>query len=231
MVSLLISHGADTNAQNSSQRTALHVAVACDATDAAVYMLENGARMDIKDEWGSSPLECARNPAMRQLLQPYAVRPRPLPYPRRMGPLLVSSSAANYKLDACRRLKVTSGVSARTQADPAALAQQPIPQPAPAPESERTDAPVDDLAATQMRMLVVGEVLAEEAEAQAEAEAEPEAPEVRPPPLTHHPLAAASDCAVRSGGWRGGAGGAAGSGRSHRPARSRRAGGAPTLDD
>ena len=91
MVSLLISHGADTNAQNSSQRTALHVAVACDATDAAVYMLENGARMDIKDEWGSSPLECARNPAMRQLLQPYAVRPRPCPTPA--GWALCSSAA------------------------------------------------------------------------------------------------------------------------------------------
>ena len=95
VVSLLISHGADTNAQNSSQRTALHVAVACDAKDAAVYMLENGARMDIKDEWGSSPLECARNPAMRQLLQPYAVRPPP---PHTAGWVLCSSAAEQRML-------------------------------------------------------------------------------------------------------------------------------------
>lgn len=86
-----------------SQRTALHVAIACDAPDTAVYLLENGARMDVKDEvsssalssrlelarcravsdtthvacccqWGSSPMECARNAAMRQTLLPYKVR-------------------------------------------------------------------------------------------------------------------------------------------------------------
>lgn len=37
-----------------SQRTALHVAIACDAADTAVYLLENGAQMDVKDEVSSA---------------------------------------------------------------------------------------------------------------------------------------------------------------------------------
>lgn len=49
--------------------------------------------------------------------------------------------------------------------DPAVLAAAPVPQPEPAPESERPAVPPDDLAAAQMRMFIVGEVLAEGAEA------------------------------------------------------------------
>ncbi len=53
--------------------------------------------------------------------------------------------------------------------DPKVLAATPIPEAAPAPESERPAVPPDDLAAAQMRMLVVGEILAEEAEEATEA--------------------------------------------------------------
>lgn len=52
-----------------------------------------------------------------------------------------------------------------TQVDPAVLAAAPVPEIPPAPESERPAVPPDDLAAAQMRMLVVSEILAEEAEA------------------------------------------------------------------
>mgnify|MGYP003336488022 CR=1 FL=1 len=44
------------------------------------------------------------------------------------------------------------------------MAATPIPEAAPAPESERPAVPPDDLAAAQMRMRLVGEILAEEAE-------------------------------------------------------------------
>ena len=43
------------------------------------------------------------------------------------------------------------------------MAAAPVPVAEPAPESERPAVPPDDLAAAQMRMLVVGEILAEEA--------------------------------------------------------------------
>ena len=153
-VVLLLASGADPNAQNSSQRTALHVAIACDAVDSAVYLLENGARMDIKDEWGSSPSECARNAAMRTALAPYKV-------------------------------------------DPKVLEAAPIPQPEPAPENERPDVPLDDLAAQQMRLLVVSEVHAEEAETQAAADTAAAAAAGggdEPPPVEQaDPAAAAGD--------------------------------------
>jgi hypothetical protein len=50
------------------------------------------------------------------------------------------------------------------QVDPKVLAATPTPEAAPAPESERPAVPPDDLAAAQMRMLVVGEILAEESQ-------------------------------------------------------------------
>lgn len=46
----------ESNSIAQSQRTALHVAIACGATDAAIYLLENGARMDIKDEVSARPV-------------------------------------------------------------------------------------------------------------------------------------------------------------------------------
>ena len=49
------------------------------------------------------------------------------------------------------------------------MATTPTPEAAPAPESERPAVPPEDLAAAQMRMLLVGEILAEEAEEAKEA--------------------------------------------------------------
>ena len=49
-------------------------------------MLDGGARMDVRDEWGASPMECARSAAMKELLRPHrtereVLEQQPIPEP------------------------------------------------------------------------------------------------------------------------------------------------------
>ena len=85
--------------------------------------------------------------------------------------------------------RVTSRVI--LQVDPKVLAATPIPEAAPAPESERPAVPLDDLAAAQMRMLVVGEILAEEAQEAQSSEVQKETTDgaegAAPPPVLGTP--------------------------------------------
>ena len=48
--------------------TPLHIAVKADSTVAVEYLLERGARTDVKDEEGKTPLDLATG-EVRQLLQ------------------------------------------------------------------------------------------------------------------------------------------------------------------
>ena len=86
VAALLIAAGADLETKSSSQRASLHVAAACGSVEVARLLLEGGARMDVRDEWGSSPMECARSAAMKELLRPYradrdVLRRQPIPEP------------------------------------------------------------------------------------------------------------------------------------------------------
>ncbi|KAJ0394710.1 hypothetical protein P43SY_001544 [Pythium insidiosum] len=72
MTRLLRDHGADVRAGDYDKRTPLHIA-ASDGREAAVeWLLQHGARPDVLDRWGRSPLDCARdglNTRVRQLIE------------------------------------------------------------------------------------------------------------------------------------------------------------------
>jgi uncharacterized protein len=55
---LCLEHGADVNAQDASGATALHLAVAT-SDDLVRYLVERGARLDLKDQLGRTPLDVA----------------------------------------------------------------------------------------------------------------------------------------------------------------------------
>lgn len=54
-----LANGADINAQDATQRTALHHAVLGGSTSFVEYLLENGANTEIKDRWGNTSLHLA----------------------------------------------------------------------------------------------------------------------------------------------------------------------------
>jgi ankyrin repeat protein len=68
MVKFLVeTHGADINATNQHSETALHGAVCRGANSVIRYLVDRGARLDIKDENGLTPLELAQNGVYRSV--------------------------------------------------------------------------------------------------------------------------------------------------------------------
>jgi len=58
---VLLSHGADANAQDANGRTALHLVAAKRKTESAIRLLmEAGAQLDVKDDTGKTPLDYAK---------------------------------------------------------------------------------------------------------------------------------------------------------------------------
>src|SRR5437762_7755058 len=58
-IKLCMDHGVDINAFNMNGQTAVHSAVARGATSVVRYLAENGAKLDIKDKQGRTPLDVA----------------------------------------------------------------------------------------------------------------------------------------------------------------------------
>ena len=59
LVEQLLRGGADPNGRNARKWTALHCAAMCDDVDAARALLQAGARADVKDDEGFTPLDVA----------------------------------------------------------------------------------------------------------------------------------------------------------------------------
>ena len=58
-VRLSLAHGADVNAANDAGQTALHIAAAQRGDDFIRFLVQNGARLDVKDRQGHTPLDVA----------------------------------------------------------------------------------------------------------------------------------------------------------------------------
>lgn len=58
-IKLCVEHAVDINAFNTNGQTALHSAVARGATTIVTYLAENGAKLDMKDKQGRTPLDVA----------------------------------------------------------------------------------------------------------------------------------------------------------------------------
>ena len=59
VIKLLLEHGSDVNAIGEMGKTVLHYAVGDRNLDTARFLLQNGARSDIKDDFGLSPKDIA----------------------------------------------------------------------------------------------------------------------------------------------------------------------------
>jgi ankyrin repeat protein len=53
--------GVDVNTQNADGATALHMAAGLGRSDDAEWLLKHGARTDLKEKWGRTPLDLARH--------------------------------------------------------------------------------------------------------------------------------------------------------------------------
>nr|GMD87784.1 serine/threonine-protein kinase HT1-like [Ipomoea batatas] len=74
----ILESGIDVNSPDIDFRTALHVAACQGFTDVAQLLLDNGAKVDPKDRWGSTPLADAihyKNHDMIKLLEKHGARP------------------------------------------------------------------------------------------------------------------------------------------------------------
>jgi len=69
LVRLLLSWGADVNAQDDMGRTALHRAAGCGMTGAIKILLEKGADREVRDFTERTALEWADKEDVRELLQ------------------------------------------------------------------------------------------------------------------------------------------------------------------
>jgi ankyrin repeat protein len=58
-ITIALEHGGDVNAVNDAGQTALHGAVTARANDTVKFLLERGARIDVKDKDGKTPLDVA----------------------------------------------------------------------------------------------------------------------------------------------------------------------------
>jgi hypothetical protein len=58
-IKLCVDHGVDLNAFNTNGQTALHGATARGANSVVQYLADNGAKLDMKDKQGRTPLDVA----------------------------------------------------------------------------------------------------------------------------------------------------------------------------
>ncbi|KAL8507229.1 hypothetical protein ACS0TY_017953 [Phlomoides rotata] len=73
----LLSSGADVNFRDIDHRTALHLAACQGYDDVAQFLLENGAKVDATDRWGSTPLADAihyKNHGVIKLLEKFGAK-------------------------------------------------------------------------------------------------------------------------------------------------------------
>lgn len=69
MLKLLVEcHSADINFQDDTGQTALHYAVSCSHEDICKYLIDKGARIDVQDEDGITPLEMCSDEIFKSLL-------------------------------------------------------------------------------------------------------------------------------------------------------------------
>ena len=66
---LLLEYGADINAVGPRGRTALHYAAAADHTQTIAWLIQHGARLDMKDDEGSTALDLARAAGKQAAMQ------------------------------------------------------------------------------------------------------------------------------------------------------------------
>ncbi|KAI3710096.1 hypothetical protein L2E82_39870 [Cichorium intybus] len=74
----LLDSGTDVNFQDIDNRTALHVAACQGFCDVAELLLKGGAKVDVKDRWGSTPLADSihyKNHDMVKLLEKHGAKP------------------------------------------------------------------------------------------------------------------------------------------------------------
>ncbi|KAL6992342.1 hypothetical protein U1Q18_010450 [Sarracenia purpurea var. burkii] len=93
----LLESATDVNYRDIDDRTALHIAGCQGFTDVAEFLLENGAEVDPKDRWGSTPLADAihyKNHDVIKLLEKHGAKPL-------MAPMQVKNSrqVPEYEID------------------------------------------------------------------------------------------------------------------------------------
>ena len=66
---LLVDHGASVTVANQRGFTALHGAAIHDDPSLVEFLVERGARLDVKNDNGQTPLDVAAGPEMAELLR------------------------------------------------------------------------------------------------------------------------------------------------------------------
>ncbi|KAK4733135.1 hypothetical protein R3W88_007396 [Solanum pinnatisectum] len=99
--------GTDVNFRDIDERTALHVAACHGSSDVVQLLLDNGAEVDPKDRWGSTPLADAihyKNHAVIKLLEKHGAKPP-------MAPMHVKTcrEVPEYEIDA-KELDFTNSI-------------------------------------------------------------------------------------------------------------------------
>jgi ankyrin repeat protein len=64
----MLRDGADVNSLDEANRTAIYDAVLNDQPQIAALLLKSGAKLNVKDVNGKSPMQYAGDPAMKKLL-------------------------------------------------------------------------------------------------------------------------------------------------------------------
>jgi ankyrin repeat protein len=67
-IKLFLAAGADVNAANDQGFTAIHFAAQTGRTRIVEFLSANGARLDVKNKAGRTPLDLATAPAMKALI-------------------------------------------------------------------------------------------------------------------------------------------------------------------